>query len=171
MLLIPCIFLHSVHQPTNAFDEILVVNCILRFMSFSFVFYQVPLLVDGLNVLTDSSAFIFRVVSLKTVLHSILLFLVCLAWEMRHCTPCHTLSHSPKIYNNTIVKTSNLSSSYGEQNFHSKTNESMRCVILKPKRVHEFSPGPRFMMTGNGSYYLEPSWRLSVATTSPSCCR
>lgn len=127
-------------------------------------------MVDGLNVLTDSSAFIFTVVSLKTVLHSIMLFVVYLVWEMRHCTPSHTASHSPKIYKNAIVKTSNLSSSYGEQNFHSETNECMRCVIVKPKGVHDFSLGPRFMMTGNGSYYLEPSWRLSVATTSPRCC-
>jgi len=109
-----------------------------------FLFCQVPLLVDGLNVLKDSSAFIFRVVSLKRVLHSNLLFVDCLAWEMRHCTPSHAASHSPKLYNNTIVKTSNLSSSYGEQNFHSETNECMRCVILKPKGVHDFSLGPRF---------------------------
>ena len=108
MLLIPCIFLHSVHKPANAFDEILVINCVLDVF---FKFYRVPLLVDGFYVLTDSSAFIFTVVSLKTVLHSILLFVVCLVWEMRHCTPSHTVSHSPKIYNNTIVKTSDLSSS------------------------------------------------------------
>jgi hypothetical protein len=133
-----------------------------------FLFCQVPLLVDGLNILKDSSGvFIFGVVSLKRVLHSNLLFVDCLAWEMRHCTPCHAASHSPKLYNNTIVKTSNLSSSYGEQNFHSETKECMRCVILKPKGVHDFSPGPRFMVTGNGSYYLEPSWRMSVAATSP----
>ena len=138
-------------------------------MGFFSVFYWEPLLVDGLNVLKDSSAFIFWVVSLKRVLHSTLLFADCLAWEM-HCTPSHTASHSPKIYNNTIVKTSNLLSNYREQNFHSETNDCMRYVILKPKGVHDFSLGPRFMMTGNGSYYLEPSWRMSVATTSPRCC-
>ena len=55
VLLITCIFLHSVHQPTNAFDEILVINCIL----WVFVLYRVPLLVDGLNVLKDSSALTF----------------------------------------------------------------------------------------------------------------
>jgi hypothetical protein len=127
-------------------------------------------LFDGLNVLKDSNSFIFRVVNLKRVLHSTVPFVYCLAWEMRHCTPSHAASHFPKIYNNTIVKTSNLSSSYGEQNFHSEANECMICVILKPKGVHDFSPRPRFMVTGNGSYYLEPSWRMSVAATSPRCC-
>ena len=57
MLLISCIFIHSIHQPTNALNEILVMNCVFFF---NFILLS-AYVVDGFNVLKDSSAFIFRV--------------------------------------------------------------------------------------------------------------
>ena len=34
VLLMSCIFLHSVYHPAHAFDEIFVINCILQFVCF-----------------------------------------------------------------------------------------------------------------------------------------